>query len=203
MRRKCQYCRKTSVFPAGDPCQLCQAWAQGFTDGGRHKTRAARWGLGPFALEGSNSGDAWAVSTATAKYAEAWRSLAIQEVETMFNYLPSFPRFRRRFKRVLNCREEYLDPGFWAIGLDRYKVDLFWLFWDALAMDKRCFMIYILTPGLEEDWVNAGPVGYAASQHSFTREELLPLLGSACGAVRAMGLKLMGTAKPARKGRAR
>ena len=170
--------------------------------GGSFGKRAARWKLESIALTGSNSGDAWSVSPATAKYAEMWRSFAIREMEILFRCLPSFPRFRRRFKEVLK-REEYLDPTFWLAKQNRLNSEAYWLMWDALAMDKRCFMIYILTPTLHEDWVSAGPVGYATRQHSFTRKELLALIASPTSAVRELGLKLMTAARPVSNRRSR
>ena len=190
------------MFPAGDPCLRCQAWASGFMAGGSFGKRAARWNLEPIALAGSNSGDEWSVSSATATYAEMWRSFAIREMESLFRCLPSFPRFRRRFKEVLK-REEYLDPAFWLAKQNRLNSEAYWLMWDALAMDKRCFMIYILTPTLHEDWVSAGPVGYATRQHSFTRKELLALIASPTSAVRELGLKLMTAARPVSNRRSR
>ena len=169
-----------SALHLGDPCDKCQSWTKGYRDSSVFSRATARYGLVP--LTGH-------LSPAALRWAEAWRVGALQAVETV-SHFPAKKKLRRRIATLLKTRP-YSNPRFW---LDRNGEEWCWFLFDVVQRDNAAFLIYIADARLYSVWALAGPVQFAATQHSFTREELVPLTASPVEEVRALGLRLISVA---------
>lgn len=185
-----------STIPRADPCEVCTGYANGYRKDSFWKWRKM------FKLE-----DFTTCSEATRNLAEANRVASIRDTfggELDFQTDMSRPGQRRlaaRAKRVLRTDPNFTNPIFW-IQTKRRRRDHLDILADLVVLDKKCWLLFVMDPGVGPEFLTSDPVRGALEYHRFTQAEVLALLAHKSADVRAYGLQIMGS--PNRpKGRSR